>query len=154
MHDLSISENTFHLLSVEGFRLNSLTVKGTVFGGEGAGARFIGIPWVRNQIRKKLHFDPYLGTLNLRLADEEAESLRERLRSAKGVEIIPEKGFYRALCFQMLISDKIDGCVVIPEKPNYPLDVLEIVASTCLRRELSLNDGDKVEVTLFLEPRV
>lgn len=126
-------------------------MKGTVFSGEGAGARFIGIPWVRDQIRKKLHFDPYLGTLNLRLADEEAESLRENLRCEKGVEIVPEKGFYRALCFQVVISDKINGCVVVPEKPNYPLDVLEIIASTCLRRELSLNNGDKVEVTLVLE---
>ena len=139
------------LLDFEGVCLNSVALEGTVFSGEGVGARFVGLPWVREQIRSELCFDPFLGTLNLHLKDKEAKFLREKLKGTKTIEIIPQNGFYKALCFRVLISKKINGYAIIPKKPNYPLNVLEIVAATCLRKALSLNDGDKVEVTLVLE---
>jgi riboflavin kinase len=131
--------------------LISAIVEGVVISGEGVGASFIVLPWVRSQIREKFGFDPYLGTLNLHLAWGEAVSVRDRLQVAEGIEIKPRKGFYRASCFHVVVSSKINGCVLIPEKPDYPLNILEVVSAECLRDALSLNDGDKVELTVILE---
>lgn len=129
----------------------SIRVEGTVFSGEGVGASFVVLPWVKDQVRKKFGFDPYPGTLNLRLLDEEAVSLRDKLRKMKGIEIKPKRGFYKANCFHVKVSGKVNGYVLIPEKPDYPLNVLEIVTAKCLRDTLSLDDGDKVELTFTLE---
>ncbi|MDH5447582.1 MAG: CTP-dependent riboflavin kinase [Candidatus Bathyarchaeota archaeon] len=131
--------------------MNSVKVKGVVFSGEKVGSRFIGIAWAKKQIRKKLGFDPYVGTLNIRLPEREAKLLRETLQDFEGIEITPAKGFFQARCFNILIMNKIKGAIVIPEKPDYPSNVLEIIAPTCLRKALSLTDSNEVEITVFLE---
>jgi riboflavin kinase len=40
--------------------------------------------------------------------------------------------------------------IVIPDVPNYPEDVLEIVAPVNLREKLQLKDGDHVEIEVTL----
>lgn len=132
--------------------MTSFRLEGTVLSGEGVGASFIVLPWVKDQVRKKFGFNPYPGTLNLHLLDEEAVSIRDKLQKVKGIEIKPRRGFYNAYCFHVKVSGKVNGCVLIPEKPGYPFDILEVVAAECLRDVLSLDDGDKVELSLILEP--
>ena len=134
--------------------MNTVTVKGTVFNGEGVGSQFIGIAWARKQIQEKLSFDPYLGTLNIRLTEREAKPLRKTLKKFEGVRITPKKGFFQAQCFKALIMNKIKGAIIIPQKPNYPSDVLEIIASIHLRKTLILKDNDEIEITIFLETNI
>ena len=55
---------------------------GTVFSGEGNGKKFVDLPWVKQQIEEKLGFSPYLGTLNLRLTEKDAEK-RSLLETAE-----------------------------------------------------------------------
>jgi len=131
--------------------MRSTKAKGIVFSGEGVASQFVGIAWVKKQIKEKLGFDPCLGTLNVRLPEREAELLERFLKNCEGIEITPAKGFFRARCFKALIMNRIRGAVVIPEKPNYQSNVLEIIAPVCLRKALSLVDSDEVEITIFLD---
>lgn len=131
--------------------MNMVKAKGIIFSGEKVGNRFIGITWAKKQIREKLGFDPYIGTLNIRLPEKEAKHLKRTLHDFEGIKITPAKGFFQARCFNILIMNKIKGAIVIPEKPDYPSNVLEIIAPTCLRKTLSLTDSDEVEITIFLE---
>jgi riboflavin kinase len=131
--------------------MNMVKAKGTVFSGENVGNRFIGIAWAKKQIKEKLGFDPYIGTLNIRFPEKEAKHLKKTLQDSKGIKITPAKGFFQASCFNILIMNKIKGAIIIPEKPGYPPNVLEIIAPTCLRKALSLTDSDEVEITIFLE---
>ena len=48
----------------------SVTLEGTVFTGLGEGAYYIGRESYRKQFAEKLGFDPYPGTLNLKLATD------------------------------------------------------------------------------------
>jgi len=132
--------------------MKKVTTRGIVFTGEGIGSQYVKIPWVQKQIGEKLGFGPYLGTLNIRLQNKQ-EKPEEILRKFEGIEITPVHGFFRARCFTALIMNKIKGAVVIPEKPNYPSDVLEIIAPVHLREALSLKDGDEVEIAIFLETK-
>ncbi len=131
--------------------MNQITTKGTVFTGSGIGSLYIKIPWVQKQIRAKLGFSPYFGTLNIRLQDQQEKQLENLRKRFKGIEISPAPSFFPARCFTASIMNTVKGAVIIPEKPNYPSDVLEIIAPDHLREKLRLKDGDEVEITIFLK---
>ena len=127
---------------------NKITTKGKVISGSGRGKHFVNLPWVKKQINTKLGFNPYLGTLNLRLSNERHNI---GLRNAKGIIIKPDVGYYEGKCFRALVMKKIEGAVVLPIVPNYPSDLLEIIAPVSLRETLGLTDGMTVKVTITLE---
>jgi CTP-dependent riboflavin kinase len=43
--------------------LKTLRIRGLVFSGKAEGAKFVSLSWVRTQIKEKIGFDPYNGTL-------------------------------------------------------------------------------------------
>ena len=97
---------------------------------------------------EKLGFNPYAGTLNLRLPNETA---LDRLREADGIIIVPEKGYSEGKCFKALVNEKVEGAVVLPDVPDYPLDLLEVLAPVNLRKNFGLIDGMEVVVNIILE---
>jgi len=125
-----------------------IVLKGKVFSGNKRGKRFVNLPWVKKQINEKLGFNPYLGTLNLRLTNETGV---HKLRKAKGIKIKPEKGYYEGKCFKALVMEKVEGAVVLPDVPEYPPDLLEVLAPVNLRKTLGLKDGVEIEVTIRIE---
>jgi riboflavin kinase len=131
--------------------MKTATVTGVLFTGEGKASQFVEIPWARSQIEEKLGFKPYAGTLNISLSKEEANRLRQILRKSKGITIVPPAGFHSATCFHTTIMRRARGAIVTPHAPNYPPNVLEIVAPVNLREALALKDGDHVELTITLD---
>ncbi len=128
--------------------LKTLRISGSVFSGKAEGAKFVSLSWVRAQVKEKIGFDPYNGTLNLRLAKEDCLKLDKALRSAKPIEILPEAGYYLGKCFKAQIKNGLQCAAVIPQTPNYPKNVLELIAPFNLREMLHLRDNDKVEIVL------
>ncbi len=125
-----------------------ITFKGTVYTGKGEGRKFIDLPWVKQQIKEKLGFTPYSGTLNIHLNKKSAKQ-KALLEKAEQLEIQPEKGY----CTGILIKAQIESlkcAIIIPHISNYSSDVLEIIAAWFLRERLKLGDGDEVTVTFDL----
>jgi len=56
--------------------------------GTGSAAAFTQLDWVVSQCKDKFGFEPYPGTLNLELPDEELEKL-ELVKKSKGIEFDP-----------------------------------------------------------------
>jgi len=126
-----------------------INVKGRVTRGLGEGKKFTQLPWVKRLIQEKIGFEPYPGTLNLRLSsDAQIFTLLEKF---SGIRISPREGFASGRIYKALIAGEVHGAVVRPEVPNYPEDVLEILASVNLREEFNLRDGDEVEIKIWLE---
>ena len=123
-----------------------IVLNGTVFSGKGEGKKFIGLPWVKRQIEGKLGFSPYSGTLNLRLTKESLEK-RIKLENTSGISVEPQAGYCPGIMFRACIG-VLDCAVVVPQIPNYPSDVLEVIASVCLREQLKLVDGSSVTVSV------
>jgi len=115
-----------------------------VFSGEGKGRKFLEKCWVKNQIEEKLGFTPYFGTLNLRLTEESIER-RSLLETVGGLVVEPQAGYYPGVLFKATI-DALECGVVIPIMPNYPRDILEVIAPVYLRGSLKLVDGSLVTV--------
>jgi len=125
-----------------------IILKGKVISGNNQGKLFVSLPWVKKQIKTKLGFDSYIGTLNLRLENEKEINI---LRNTKGITIIPEAGYCEGKCFKALIMKQVKGAVVLPNIPDYPSDLLEVLAPVNLRKTLGLEDGSLVEVTVKIE---
>lgn len=127
--------------------MKTLRLKGIVFSGKAEGARFIRLPWVKKQIKEKLGFAPYPGTLNVKLTEENLKN-RISLEKANAIAVMPATGFHRGRLFKASLQDDLKCAVVIPQIPNYPRDVIELIAPTKLRDRLKLKDGDPVEVEI------
>jgi riboflavin kinase len=130
--------------------LKSVTLQGKVFTGEGGGTKFLSLPWVQKQIREKLSFKPFFGTLNLRLTQKSIEAKKALTETGKAIMIVPVRGFCCGLCYKARIMDKIDGAIIVPQVPDYPEDLLEVIASVSLRKTLKLREGDEVQLSVYL----
>ncbi len=124
-----------------------LCLRGKIFSGNGEGEKFITLPWVRKQIVEKIGFDPYPGTLNIKL---ENDIKLRTLNKAKAIEISPETGFYRGICFKACFMDKVECAIVIPEIANYPKNILEVIAPINLKENLLLKNGNTVKIKITL----
>ncbi|MEM0146395.1 MAG: DUF120 domain-containing protein [Conexivisphaerales archaeon] len=132
----------------------SIVLEGSVFSGMGEGAYYMSLPKYKEQFLKKLGFEPFPGTLNLKI-DLRHIMEREKLEQYKHLGIKIE-GFsdgartYGALwCFHCLI-ESIRGAVVLIERTHYDISVVEVISPVNFRKELSLNDGDRVKITIFI----
>ncbi len=126
-----------------------IMIQGKLTSGKGEGKYFTQLPWARKQFVEKLNFDPYPGTLNLKLETAEDMKRLRLLKNKPGIEIKPESGdFCVGYCFKALIESKIEGAVVIPKVESYEQDLLEIISPINLRTSLNLWDGDIVTIKI------
>jgi len=124
----------------------------TVFSGLGEGSYYMSLDGYRNQFRSKLGFDPFPGTLNLRIRREDLVQ-RKMMEGFHAIEIegfANEKRTYGgAYCYHAMINEKSKGAVIVPIRAHYGEDVLEVIAPFQLRKQLRLRDGDTVRVRIL-----
>lgn len=129
----------------------TLTIAGVVASGLGEGAFYMRQKGYKDQFRKKLWFEPYEGTLNLKIQGADLAKL-EILRDNAGIEISGfEAGgrtFGGAKCF-LATMGHLDCAVIMPIRSHHT-EVLEVISKHYLRGGLSLKDGDVVELIVTL----
>jgi len=82
---------------------------------------FMEVPWVKEQFVSKLGFTPYPGTFNLEIEDGESLMRWQEAKESEGIEMRPqENGFCSARCYRVVVADKIEGAIVVPEVSGYP----------------------------------
>ena len=136
--------------ATKGSQMRTATVTGVAFSGKRKAARFVEMPWAKSQMEAALGFNPYPGTLNLRLPRKEAIRVTQILKKCEHTDLAPSEGYFPARCFKVTIMGTLGGAIVVPEKPGYPSNVLEIIAPVNLRRALSIIDGDLIELALTI----
>lgn len=149
-----LREVYLNLSMVFGEKPQSVVIKGRVFSGLGEGAYYVSQEGYRKQFVEKLGFDPYPGTLNLKITDREGIRLRAELDFYPGIEIESFRNRNRTYgpvkCFHSIINGSERGAVVLASRSHYGRDILEVIAPVCLRDKLGLKDGDKVSVEILL----
>ena len=134
----------------------SVTLEGILFTGLGEGAYYVTIEGYRKQFIEKLGFDPYPGTLNLKLTTEYDVKTRSELEAYPAIEIQGFKDESRTFgpvkCYPAIINNKVKGAVVYALRSHYNASVLEIIAPVFLRGRLKLKDGNKVKVEILTIP--
>ena len=125
--------------------LSTGVIIGEVVSGLGEGAYYV--RQYASLIREYLGFDPYPGTLNIRVLFP--KTVFDALCNARPV-IIPGftkegRTFGDVKAYRVRI-DSVEGAIVIPSRTVHPPKIAEIVAPVNLRERLKLGDGDRVRV--------
>lgn len=132
---------------------SQLELEGVVTAGDGEGAYYMRQPFYKQGFETLLGFTPYPGTLNLRLEGPDLDTMRA-LRNREGLEIpkfeTPERTFGGVTAFPAEVQGYEAGAI-FPHRTRHD-DILEIIAPDCLRKELSLVDGDTLNVDIDARP--
>jgi riboflavin kinase, archaea type len=149
-----LSEMFLNLKRVFEAPKKDLVITGTVFTGLKEGSYYMSRDGYRKQFIAKLGFDPYPGTLNLKVS-------KENLNERKSLETYPSvyiEGFANenrtygpAKCFRALINDEVNCAIVMPIRAHYGQDVVELIAPVSLRKKFNLADGDTVHVRVPID---
>ncbi|MDO9535619.1 MAG: HAD-IA family hydrolase [Bacillota bacterium] len=130
-------------------------IMGEIVSGRGEAKGFMEISWVREQCFEKAGFEPFSGTLNLKVSPEDFNFFR-RISSSRGERLIPppEEGDF---CEARLLKVRANGVVsalLFPMVDNYYSDILEIVAPVGLKRHLRLSDNDQLQLSVILPQKM
>ncbi len=128
-----------------------MTLKGTVMSGLGEGRYYVMREGYRRQIREKLFFDPYPGTLNVKVYPIHKKSIKE-LREEDCIILKGfsegERTFGRVRAYHATLNG-YPGALIIPEMSHYR-DVIEMIADIGFREKFGIRDGDEVEIKVYL----
>ena len=122
-------------------------IMGIVAAGLGEGAFFMSMPHYKKEIKEKLGFDAYPGTLNLKINKEQMYPFKKN----NLIKIIGfkknNKTFGGAICYKAKI-DEIDGAIIIPDINKHKEEIIEFIAPVNVKSELNIKDGDKVKIQI------
>ncbi len=128
-----------------------ISIKGNVISGIGEGKYYVMKHGYRTQIIDKLFFDPYPGTLNVKVEPIYEQEI-EKLRNKKGIIIdgfIEDGRKYGKVFSFFCIINGYPGALIIPEMSNYA-NIVEIIADTSLREKIKLRDESRVSVDIYI----
>lgn len=120
----------------------SLIFEGEVVTGVKQGAVFISR--YEQKIRDACGFNPFPGTLNVKLKEE--PSLPEH---SNFISSWTERGYeYGAVwCYPCTING-LQAALLVPEKAEHGVETVEIISPFCLRTRLGLKNGRKVRIEI------
>jgi len=129
--------------------------RGKVFTGLGEGGYYVSLHGYAKQFLGKLGFEPFPGTLNLRLSSPVQMEQRRQLQFLKGVEIQGfedgSRTYGPVTCFKAMLEDKHPAAVLGIERTHYDDSVIEVISPVNLRKTLGLQEGDECSVTVRLD---
>jgi riboflavin kinase len=134
----------------------SITLEGVVFTGLGEGAYYISKERYTKQFIEKLGFEPYPGTLNLKLTTDYDVKTRSELEAYPAIEIegfrSEDRTFGSVKCYPVTIENRVKGALILALRSHYDASVIEVIAPVFLRKHLNLKDGHKVKVEVLTLP--
>ena len=126
------------------------TLSGEVISGLGEGRYYVSIPRYKEQFVAKLGFEPFPGTLNLRLDPTSLET-RGEIEKLNWVRIEGfidnDRTFGSAKCLLCRIEGSASA-IIVPGRTHYPDDIIEVLCEDGLREKLGLKDGDKIKLEI------
>ncbi len=132
-----------------------LTFRGNVFTGFKEGRYYVSLKGYAKHFRTRLGFEPFPGTLNLRLTSPIQIEQRRQLQFLKGIDIAgfedADRSYGPVKCFRAEIEGKHPGAVLAIERTHYDNSVLEVISPVNLRKLFRLRDGDECSVRAYLE---
>lgn len=148
-----LKELYFRLKDVFEQPINYIFLEGELFSGLGEGSYYIGQEGYRTQLEKKLGFDPYPGTLNIRLKPG-YENERDILNSLPLISIkgftTEKRSFGPAKCAKAIMNNEVQVSIILAMRSHYGSDVIEIVSEENLRKKLKLKDGDAIKIKIMI----
>jgi riboflavin kinase len=126
---------------------------GEVVSGLGEGSYYVTLPGYHHQFKEVLGFEPYPGTLNLKLRKGEDIKARHMLQEAGGMDIDGFQNGARTFgpvrAYRANIGG-IEGAFIIPKRTHHGIDTIELIAPVKIRDRLKLEDGSILTVKIMV----
>jgi len=130
------------------FKGEKLALGGVIVKGLGEGRFYLSLEGYRKQIKQKLGFAPFPGTLNVRV-DRKDLRKRQQLRRMEPV-LIPgfrngERTYGDLFAYRCGLGG-LECAIIIPLRTHHGPDVIEIISASDIKKSLGKQDGDRVRV--------
>lgn len=133
----------------------AIDFEGSVVTGMGEGAYYMSLEGYKKQFREKLGYEPYPGTLNVRLVDQLFMNARRELGRYPSVFI---EGFSDGTrtygwvkCYRATLNDgAADAAVLVLERTHYDDSMLEVIAPVSLKDTAGIKVGDRIRVRVHV----
>ena len=135
----------------------SIDFEGTVVSGMGEGAYYMSLEGYRKQFKDKLGFEPYPGTLNVKLIDQIFMNARREIGRYPSVFIngfsdnIRTYGWVK--CYKANINKGAvnNAAALVLERTHYDDSMLEIIAPICLKEAIGIQNGDRISIKVQID---
>ena len=129
---------------------DEIVIEGNIVTGLGEGAYYVEV--YSSKLKSALGFKPHLGTLNVKIVDEESRKAISRMKNTTPLVLsgFSHKGrtFGDVICYRVKVNKKIEAAIVIAQRTHHSTEILEVVAPVNIRAALDLGDEDKVSLTV------
>ena len=126
----------------------NVVIAGIIVRGLGEGTYFMSMKHYQEELKNKLGFNTYPGTLNLKVNKKQINLLNNftpiKINGFKS----GNKKFGGANCYMAKIKN-INGSIIVPDLTKHNKNVIEFIAPHHLKSELNLRDGDKIKIELI-----
>jgi riboflavin kinase len=134
----------------------TIDFEGNIVSGMGEGAYYMSLQGYRKQFKEKLGYEPYLGTLNVRLTDQIYMNARLELGKHPSIFIDGFSDGTRTYgwvkCYRATINDGAieNAAVLVLERTHYDDSMLEVIAPIWIKQAAGLKNGDRIKVQVLL----
>jgi len=134
----------------------TMVFNGNVISGMGEGAYYMSLEGYRRQFREKLGFEPYPGTLNVRLTDQIDMNSRLELGKCPSIFIHGFSDGTRTYgwvkCYRATVNDGAldNAAVLVLERTHYDDSMLEVIAPISIKQAAGIKNGDRIKVQVRL----
>lgn len=130
--------------------------EGSVVSGMGEGAYYMSLEGYRKQFKEKLGYEPYPGTLNIRLTDQLFMNARRELGSHPSIFVDGfgdgTRTYGWVKCYRATINGKVDNAaVLVLERTHYDDSMLEVIAPMSIKDAAGIKNGDRVRVQVHVQ---
>lgn len=133
----------------------AIDFEGNVVSGMGEGAYYMSLDGYKKQFKEKLSYEPYPGTLNVRLTDQLYMTARRELGRYPSIFL---EGFSDGArtygwvkCYRATINGTIDAAVLVLERTHYDDSMLEVIAPLSIKDAAGIKNGDRVKVQVRVQ---
>ena len=137
--------------AIESFK-HIIDFEGHIITGMGEGAYYMSLKGYKQQFKEKLGYEPYPGTLNIKLNSSlYVEAKKEMLKYPSiNIEGFSDQSrtFGWVKCYPAYIndSDNINSSILILERTHYDDSIIEIIAPFSIKEQFSLKNGDYIKL--------
>ena len=122
-------------------------LNGIAVNGLGEGKFFMSMEHYKKEIKAKLGFDAYPGTLNLKVDEKQLGQFKKINKIKVDGYKKDNKIFGGVSCYKAKIKN-IKGAVIIPDLTKHK-NVIEFIAPVHLKSELKIKEGYKIRIELL-----
>ena len=137
--------------AVESFK-HVIDFEGHIITGMGEGAYYMSLDGYKKQFKEKLGYEPYPGTLNIKLnsmlfVEAKKEMLKYPSINIEGFSD-QSRTFGWVKCYPASINDSknINSSILILERTHYDDSIIELIAPFSIKEQFLLKNGDYVKL--------